>query len=79
LHPFHSLFTDEPEIEYVPDAMGRLGQGGFVVMPDGKAKVFEVRSVWRRKFTWRLRIVRDPNTHAEEIIGVGKPRWVDAK
>jgi len=45
----------------------------------GKAKVFEVRSVWRRKFTWRLRIVREPNTGEEAIIGVGNPRWVDAK
>jgi len=40
---------------------------------------FEVRSVWRRKFTWRLRIVRDPVTDAEHIIGVGKPQWVDEK
>ena len=45
----------------------------------GKAKPFEVRSVWRRKFTWRLRIVRDPATGAKRIVGVGKPQWTDAK
>jgi len=45
----------------------------------GKAKIFEVRSIWRRKFTWRLRIVRDPISREEQIIGVGKPRWTDAK
>jgi len=43
------------------------------------AKPFEVRSVWRRKLIWRLRIVRDPNTGAEHIIGLGKPQWVDEK
>ena len=34
MHPFHSLFTDEPETEYVPDIMVRLGQGGYVIKPD---------------------------------------------
>ncbi len=34
MHPFHSLFTDQPETEYVPDIMGRLGQGDTVVKPD---------------------------------------------
>ncbi len=34
MDPFHSLFTAEPETEYVPDGMGRVGQGGFVVKPD---------------------------------------------
>ena len=34
MHPFYSLFTEEPEIEYVPDIFGRVGQGGTVVKPD---------------------------------------------
>ena len=45
----------------------------------GKAKPFEVRSLWRRKFTWRLRIVRDPATGVKRIVGVGNPQWTDAK
>ena len=45
----------------------------------GKAKPFEVRSVWRRKITWRLKIVRDPKTGAKRIVGVGQPQWSDAK
>ncbi len=44
-----------------------------------KAKPFEVRSVWRRKLSWKLRIVRDPNAGARRIVGVGKPQWSDAK
>ena len=28
MHPFHSLFTEEPETEYVPDIFGRVGQAG---------------------------------------------------
>ncbi len=34
MHPFHGLFTAEPETEYVPDIFGRVGQGGYVVKPD---------------------------------------------
>ncbi len=34
MHPLHSLFTDEPETEYVPDILGRIGQGETVVKPD---------------------------------------------
>ena len=45
----------------------------------GKAKPFTVRSVWRRKITWRLKIVRDPNTGKNRLVGVGRPRWSDSK
>jgi hypothetical protein len=34
-----------------------------------------VRSIWHRKMTMRLQIVRDPSTGAQRIVGVGKPRW----
>ena len=34
MHPFHSLFEENPESEYVPDIFGRLGQGAYVVKPD---------------------------------------------
>ncbi|MHA1572289.1 MAG: hypothetical protein ACTSWM_10735, partial [Alphaproteobacteria bacterium] len=44
-----------------------------------KAKPFEVRSVWRRKLSWKLKIVHDPNTGARRIVGVGRPNWSDAK
>ncbi len=44
-----------------------------------KAKPFLVRSVWRRKLSWKLRIVHDPNTGARRIVGVGQPQWGDAK
>ncbi len=44
-----------------------------------KAKPFLVRSVWRRKLSWKLQIVRDPATGAKRIVGVGQPRWSDIK
>ncbi|MHA1535998.1 MAG: peptidoglycan-binding domain-containing protein [Alphaproteobacteria bacterium] len=34
MNPFNGLFSEEPETEYIPDNLGRLGQGGFVVKPD---------------------------------------------
>lgn len=43
----------------------------------GKAKVFEVHSVWRRKLVWRLRISRDQQTGSRRIEGIGLPRWRD--
>ena len=44
-----------------------------------KAKPFLVRSVWRRKLSWKLKIVRDPSTGGQRIVGVGRPQWSDAK
>jgi len=44
-----------------------------------KAKPFLVRSVWRRKLSWKLQIVHDPKTGTKRIVGVGRPNWSDAK
>ena len=44
-----------------------------------KAKPFLVRSVWRRKLVWRLRIIRNPKTGKYQLIGDGQPNWADAK
>jgi len=45
----------------------------------GKAKVFEVRSIWRRKMIWRLRITHDRQSGEIQIVGVGQPKWADVK
>ena len=72
--------------DWNPGQVTSFGLGQKIIHDDmiwlekhGKAKPFEVRSVWQRKVTWRLQIVRDPATGAKRIVGVGQPKWNDAK
>ena len=67
---------------FSPDRVNRFPGGQTLVHNDmlflqkhTKAKPFTVRSIWHRKMTMRLQIVRDPSTGAQRIVGVGKPRW----
>lgn len=45
----------------------------------GKARVFTVRSDWRRAFTGRIRIEPDVQSGQNRILGLEAARWTDAK
>jgi hypothetical protein len=45
----------------------------------GKARIFTVRSDWRRAFTGRIRIQPDARSGQNRILGLEAAKWTDAK